>query len=787
MLTLVAGLALSSVAQATNPPPRLTAIGAPTVTLEANGERTFSVPFSAIDEGPSGLQEVGITYRLRGSDPNSLAVMSTFGGFWNGIGQTSVTGAIVGTMTKWAPSGTYDVDTVDVVDRAGNRTTYRPGGTDYSEPAGTVVDNFDWASSSFTVNNPNQDVQPPHLTSLGVFESTVAAGQPVVVTYTATDNLSGISTMAVEYEDPQGHTGWAEALGDVAAVGPATWLVPLSAIGGSYKVMMIDVQDNEGNSQMYMGAAAGGGPSGGINPDAADFTVSAVSPDSTAPVLQSITPLSSSSLHPGDEWAFHLSSSDDLTGVVRLSVDYTNGDGVQGQWYQECGNLTDGAIAVVLPSYAATGNWTINDLVLTDGAGNYSIYARDGSLRVQPGNTVTTHTIPISSLDFNVSPGTPSDWPVPSGETITSRCSGASSVGISVPAVSDEPGAGLTVSSHVMRSGTNISQPVSATYERVGARVHLLGIARGSTTGHTVTSTTLNQTTGYFVRFFGEIQGAVTSAPATSATATVHAVSPGEVVAGLDSHRRIAVRRGAAHVGATLSGLTVGASSAVVSAAHRNFYFAVTSTHRIYVRDDWSAWRPLTSGGAACATVSAAATSSALAIACDGTDHHLRTASWSLSTTALPTVRAWTDRGLHAGSGVTLWSDGKTVRAAVSTSNGVLARSLAGTWGKLGVRCAGQPAVTVSGGQTYLACTDASGRLNVLRHRSYGWVNWKTGLAVRGMPALTARPDGTAGLWLVGSDSRCRGITLTSSSTRGRWTVMPGTYLSGTIATYGFV
>ena len=77
--------------------------------------------------------------------------------------------------------------------------------------------------------------------------------------------------------------------------------------------------------------------------------------------------------------------------------------------------------------------------------------------------------------------------------------------------------------------------------------------------------------------------------------------------------------------------------------------------------------------------------------------------------------------------------------------------------------------------------------LNVLRHRSYGWVNWKAGLLVRGVPALTARPDGTAGRWLVGSDARGRGITLTSSSTRGRWTVLPGTYLSGAIASYGFV
>ncbi|MDQ1684649.1 MAG: hypothetical protein QOC82_1386 [Frankiaceae bacterium] len=782
-------VALPATAQATNPPPRLTWIGTPTFTLGADGIRTLSVPFSAVDDGPSGLSEVGMEFELVGSSSSNLALDGIVVAHWNGTGQSSVTAATAGgTMRKWVPSGTYAVRDIDVIDRAGNRTTYFPGGTDTSEPSGPVADPFDWSKIRFTVNNPDQDIQPPHLTSLGVFEKSVVAGEPVVVLYTAIDDVSGVGSTGIEYVDVQGHVNWAQAEQDVAAVGPATWLIPLSAIGGNYRVVSIFLTDNEGNTMQYSGSAGGGsGPVNGIDPDAADFDVTAVTPDSTVPTMSSLKPLSKSTLHPGDEFAFDFTAFDDLTGITELTVDYVNGDGVQGQWWQHCGDLTHGPVSVVLPSYAATGKWTINDVAISDGAGNMAIYAADGTVNHQPSGATApaTLSLPVSSLSFTVSPGASAPWPVPSGSTLGQGCGTAAAVGVSVPAVSETPGAGLSVTAHVSRAGASVSQPVTATYSAVGRQVHLLGVARGSSTGHTSTATTLAATTGYFVRFFGQARGTTTVNPARSATATVRAVTPGEVIGGLDSHRRLAVRLGPTRRGETLSGVTVGGSSAVVSAAHRNFWFAVTSTHRIYVRDDWSTWRPLTTGGAACATVSAAALGGSLAIACDGTDHHLRTAWWPLSTITLPAVRAWTDRGVHPGSGATLWSDGKVVRAAVSTASGVIARTLGGHWSNTGAHCTGQPAVAVSGGQTYLACTDASKRVNLLRHRSYGWANWKTGLVARGLPALTARPDGTAGLWLVGTDGRCRGITLTSSTARGRWTLLPGSYLSGTTATYG--
>ena len=121
-MTLLAGLALSAVAQATNPPPRLTSIGAPKVTLGATGIRTFAVPFAAVDGGSSGLQQVYVEYRLRGIDPSNHTIQSSFAGFWYGTGQSSASGDAVGTMDKWVASGTYDVAAMTVINQAGSRT-----------------------------------------------------------------------------------------------------------------------------------------------------------------------------------------------------------------------------------------------------------------------------------------------------------------------------------------------------------------------------------------------------------------------------------------------------------------------------------------------------------------------------------------------------------------------------------------------------------------------------------------------------------------------------------------
>jgi len=781
----VAQSAFMVAAQAATTPPRITSVGAPTVRLNADGTRTVSMPFSADDFSGSGLARVQISFmRSDGSWVNGAGPM-----VWTSTGQSHVDGVAVGTLSKWTPSDQYRIGEATVWDQQNDYTDYWPGGQSSSAPAGPVADTVDWSAADFSVDNPNQDVDAPHLSSIKLYQDTVVAGSPVVVTYDAADDRSGVSWMGVTYNDPKGHQFGLSASDPLTApVGPATGLVPLTATGGKYTVAAITVEDNAGNTRIYQSPYGGGATTDGIDPQSVDFTVTPVAEDSTTPTLDSVNVLSAPTLHPGDELAIDYGASDNLSGVGDIDLHYKDPDGIDYDWSQWCGDLSHGPVSLVLPPSAKPGKWKFIEFLVRDHAQNAASYVYDGTVNVFPSGASgpSSHSLDLSQLDFTVTPGTPGPWPVATGSTLGHGCSLDTVVNAGTDALSVPPGAPVTVTSTVSKAGAAVQNPVTATYAQSGAGVRLVGVTTGSSSGRTAVPATVNATTKFFVRFFGS-DSAGSAPPAGSASATVHVVNPGEVVAARDTQWRLTAGHAPTFAAATLSTFAAGPSFAVASVANRNFWFAVTTTHRVYVRDDWSSWRALTNDAHACVTVSAVTVGQSVAIVCDGTDHHLRTATWPASAVGLPSVRTWTDRGVHPGTGATAWSDGSTVRVAVNGSSGVLWRTLTGAWHDAGIRCAGLPSVALSAGHTYLACTGSTGKLSVFWLRSSGWRRALSGVALRGSAALVARPDGMVALWVVGLDERLHRLTLTWTGIRGGWQAVGGRFASGTAAAYGYV
>src|SRR3954470_10233277 len=110
------------------------------------------------------------------------------------------------------------------------------------------------------------DTTPPTLVSFSrTSAASVTVGQPVTLSYTATDNSSGVSTVAFHFTDTLGNdrvlTGSGGGPTSVTAVVDASWT------SGTYRLDEIDVTDGSGNRAAYIAGATS------FDLDSADFTV----------------------------------------------------------------------------------------------------------------------------------------------------------------------------------------------------------------------------------------------------------------------------------------------------------------------------------------------------------------------------------------------------------------------------------------------------------------------------------------------------------------------------------
>src|SRR3954470_4457570 len=313
--------------------PTLDSVG-PLTTVTLTGGSTLSVPFTASDTGGSGVAQVDVIFtNTRATRMNQWVVASWYD---PSQGHTSVSASATTDLSHWVGSGTWTLQRVTIRDLQNNQRDYYPSGIVTIPDDGTNPPNdIDW-DQSFDVDNPDEDITEPTLSDMRVFESQVVAGEPVVVLYDAHDENSGVSFVVVNYDSPHG-TNQQVYNNDplTAPVGPATWLVPLTAYGRTYTASYIDVYDRAGNIRQY-GLSGDPEPGSTLDIHSVDFTVTAVAEDSTQPTLDSISLRSGRSLHPGDQVALDYTVHDDATGVVGLQAVWLDTESHQMEAYVNC-------------------------------------------------------------------------------------------------------------------------------------------------------------------------------------------------------------------------------------------------------------------------------------------------------------------------------------------------------------------------------------------------------------------------------------------------------------------
>ena len=778
VLSTVAGvLAIPGTSFADAYAPTVDSVG-PLSNVTLTGGSTLSVPFTASDTGGSGVTQVDVIFdNSRASRMNQWVVATWYDPT---PGQSSVSATATTDLSQWVASGTWTLQRVTIRDAQNNQRDYYPDGISTIPDDGTnPPNNIDW-NQSFSVDNLDEDITEPTLTGMHVLESDVIAGEPVIVLYDAHDDNSGVSFVDVTYDTPHG-TRQEVYNNDplTAPVGPAAWLVPLTAYGGTYTVSYIDVYDRAGNIRQY---GLAGDPEQGSSLDihSADFNVNAVAEDRTMPTLDSISLRSGKSLHPGDQVALDYSSHDDATGVVHAEAWWLDTENHQTTAYTHCDlGAESGTLTMTLPGYAAMGTWQLLHLEVVDGQGNIADYQRTGTIWKQPSDGIgpDTHSFDFSAEDFTVSAGTPSA-PVASD---TSNCSSIPDLSFGAASPTALAGSQVRLRGSVQHAGTAVADPVVATYGKDASGVHLVGVKRGADDGGFAQIVTPTKPTSYWARFFGKARGNIADA-ATSSQQSVRVVHPATIAVVRTSDGQL-LREAAGVQARRLRGSTQ-STPAVVGYGADTYYFEITNG-AIQVRNDTRGWHRFGRPTGGCTGLASTIVRATVRVACVGTDHRVRLTSVRLGT-SLPASSRWHTIGSGATAGPSLWatSDG-VVHALVRASGGALRTwTSASGWHTLPMTCASRPTATAAGSTAYVACGRSDGTVRVWKRVAGGWTTRLVTAHATGAPALSTRL-GVVQLWVTTRAHRLATLALNGGS--ASWTRWADPVATGVAAGAGAV
>jgi len=464
------------------------------------------IEFTATDQGASGMAYAMFTYR--GPTGAIFRVDSE----WMGPASEGTFQAkkIVG---PWAASGTYVLERVEIYDREGNLRTYEP----------STSPQFDFASPEFRVDNPNEDITAPIITSATLWQDTVKQGDPVVVLYSASDNLSGVASVTVAGWTATRDNFWIQSLPGLGAAGPASWIVPLASPPGGFEVTSITVIDRAENSLRYtVGEPINVYPEktkvpvhDHPDPSSLSFVVEGGPGDPAPPEVTSVTPLSPSTRSPGDQVAMDYTARDEGTGVALVRFTWRDSVGHELEAIKECGDVTTGPTTVGIEGYRTVDrDWQLSHLSVTDHLGNWSLYRRDGSANHSgPGYPAFTHDLDLSRGDFRVEAGNPQGWAYP--DTSRDRCPLDSVVSLGTDDGRVVAGETVPLEGEVMRDLVAVPLPVVAMHEYTdGERPRLVDVSRGAVDGTYHSELAPTENTSVRATFLGSAgpQGAEASA-----------------------------------------------------------------------------------------------------------------------------------------------------------------------------------------------------------------------------------------------------------------------------------
>lgn len=470
------------------------------------GHQVVTIDFTARDDGPAGLSYAMFTFQtpLEGF----VRVDSPFM-------QRAAAGSFTATklLSPWAASGRYTLEKVEVSDREGNTTTYERSGTH----------GLDLRDADFSVENHNEDVTVPTMSSAELFQTEVLQGTPVVALYSVQDDVSGVEEVNVIGWSPSGGQYTLRSLPQLGAAGPATWLVPLSSPSGRYEPHAIHVTDRAGNSVRYdvegrvdpypFGATVP--PHDHPDPATLSFDVRGTTGDRVAPQMTQFSAITPTRRRPGELVAIDYRTVDAGTGVAWVLAEWVDGRGHSLIATKSCGDLGRGPLSTTVEDYRTTGtDWQLRYVAFSDYLGNHAGYLRDGTVQYQntdPGPPV--HPFDFSQADFHLEEGPPSRDDLL--DTTSLYCPRVADVSLDLDYDDVTFGDAVSITGVVEGPSSPVSEPLVAVHQYLRRGPRLVGVVEGDSAGSYTRSFTAAENTTFSASFLG-LDGPGGAEPATS-------------------------------------------------------------------------------------------------------------------------------------------------------------------------------------------------------------------------------------------------------------------------------
>lgn len=188
-------------------------------------------------------------------------------------------------------------------------------------------------------------------------------------------------------------------------------------------------------------------------------------------------------------------------------------------------------------------------------------------------------------------------------------------------------------------------------------------------------------------------------------------------------------------------------------------YIGIGTDHDVYIRSNTMNWQALSNIALNCqnsigATVTGAAGSATLTVACEGSDTALWYAQGTVTSTALPTLNTWQSLGGSLTAGPAVASVGGGVTFFVAGGGGqIYSRTIAGSWTAMNATCKATPAATSLGSTAYFACHGSDDALYYATNTGSGWSAFtRAGGTLVSGPAIAVTST-EATIWVEGSDA----------------------------------
>ena len=207
-------------------------------------------------------------------------------------------------ISPYLPSGTYVLDSIQIIDNAGNHRYYDAEPTEgYSEELPNSI--------SITITNDDEvDTEAPKVNSISIDKTNLKAGETAKVTIEASDDVSGLETFYAQFKREGSENDY--ILTDFSGRDtPSVAELKISPYlpSGTYILNEIFVSDNAGNSRRYKAE-----PTGGHSeelPNSLKITV--INDDSVTPPTQ---PEGNKPSRPGSSDGNNSANSSNGSGVV---------------------------------------------------------------------------------------------------------------------------------------------------------------------------------------------------------------------------------------------------------------------------------------------------------------------------------------------------------------------------------------------------------------------------------------------------------------------------------------